>query len=510
MNSLSQPPFSVLRPKRNCWAVVRASKAAVLIDAAHYFATLEAVLLRARRSILIVGWGFDGRIMLRPDHPDGEARPLGPFLRSLVEARPELDVRILVWSLAVVHAPGAPIPLLLGAAWQDHSRIQLKLDRHHPVYAAHHQKIVCIDDQLAFVGGIDLTVRRWDTSCHLAEDPRRLDPDGTPYGPVHDMQMLVEGEAARCVARSMRTRWRLATGEEVTPPDPGSSLWPDGLDADFTDTPVAVVRTAPAWKGTSEQCEGVTLTADALRSARRCIYIETQYLTARLVGDMLVQRLQEPFGPEIVIVLKAELEGMLERRFMGENRDRLLRRLKQADRFDRLRVFYPSVPQSHERGERPVLVHAKLMIIDDRLLRVGSSNLNNRSTGLDSECDLAIEAYDTGRQVAIATIRNRLVGEHLGLSPDVVAETAAAEGSLLRAIERLNIGKRGLRGFDVMHTPGPTRPVWGTALVDPARPLAPLARPMRRVIEFLAHTQAGFVSSAIRKTTSPITNGTRK
>jgi phosphatidylserine/phosphatidylglycerophosphate/cardiolipin synthase-like enzyme len=79
-------------------------------------------------------------------------RPLSdPFLRSLVEARPDLEVRILVWSIAVLHAPGSPMELLVGAEWQQHPRIHVKLDTEHPVYAAHHQKIVVIDDRVAFV-----------------------------------------------------------------------------------------------------------------------------------------------------------------------------------------------------------------------------------------------------------------------------------------------------------------------------------------------------------------------
>ena len=152
----------ILQPGRNCWRISRAAKAAVMSDGGPYFAHLEDALRQAKRSVMIVGWDFDGRIRLRPDASPEESPELGPLLRSLVEARPELEIRILVWSVAVLHAPGAPLPLLFGAEWQEHPRITLKLDTRHPLYAAHHQKIVCIDGGLAFVGGIDLTVRRWD------------------------------------------------------------------------------------------------------------------------------------------------------------------------------------------------------------------------------------------------------------------------------------------------------------------------------------------------------------
>ena len=37
---------------------------AVIIDAADYFLHLKAAILRARHSILLVGWDFDARIQL--------------------------------------------------------------------------------------------------------------------------------------------------------------------------------------------------------------------------------------------------------------------------------------------------------------------------------------------------------------------------------------------------------------------------------------------------------------
>lgn len=100
---------------------------------------------------------------------------------------------------------------------------------------------------------------------------------------------------------------------------------------------------------------------------------------------------------------------------MGVLRARLLQRLRTADRFGRLHVYAPVVPGL---GEAHLHVHAKVLIVDDRLVRVGSANLNNRSMGLDTECDLMIEAgSDTQTQKAIAHFRNRLVGEHLGVPP---------------------------------------------------------------------------------------------
>jgi phosphatidylserine/phosphatidylglycerophosphate/cardiolipin synthase-like enzyme len=466
----------ILSPGRNCWRVAPAGKAAMLVDAANYFARLDEALRQAERSILIVGWDFDGRIKLCPD--DADCPSLGDVLRSLVEVRPELQVHILVWSVAVIHAPGAPLPLLVGAPWQDHERIKLRLDNQHPIYGAHHQKLVSIDGTLAFAGGIDLTINRWDTCGHDAEDPTRADPDGTAYDPVHDVQIVVAGEAARIVADLARARWQVATGETLAVTGMTRDLWPGDLEPDFVNIPVAVARTAPGWADAPAVAEVAALTADLIKSARRTLYIEAQYFCARKVGELLEESLSAAEGPEIVIIASGSSHGAMERWIMGHNRERLTRRLQRADRYGRLRVFHPVVPAAD--GEGDVLIHSKVMIADDQAVRIGSSNLNNRSMGLDTECDLAIEASDAATREAIVRIRDRLLAEHLDVSPQQMADAVGREGSLIRAIEHLNQNPRGLRRFAI-DADGPTRPIAGTWLLDPPRPFEPfwLRRRMR-------------------------------
>ena len=459
----------ILVPGRNCWRIAHAKRFAVLIDAADYYARLDEVLRKAQRSILIAGWDFDGRIKLRPDLGDS-CPAVGDLLRSLVEAHPALDVRILVWSTAVVHAPGAPLPLLFGAPWQEHPRIALRLDQNHPIYAAHHQKLVCIDDAIAFVGGIDLTVSRWDTCGHKVDDPHRGNPDGMAYSPVHDVQAAVDDAAARAVVEIARERWRRGTGETLTGLNEARDLWPQGLVPDLVETPVAIARTAPEWGEFPAVREIAALTQDALLAAETYIYIEAQYLASRLVRDLLERSLRSGAGPEIVVVATSISHGLVERLIMGKNRDRVIRALRRADRYDRFRVFYPVVPM--ENGDCEVQVHSKLIIIDNRFLRVGSANLNNRSMGLDTECDLAIEAADETARNAVRRVRDRLLAEHLDVDPESFTKTVAAENSLIRGIERMNCKARCLRSFP--ETKGPLRSMMGTKLLDPGRPFEPM------------------------------------
>ena len=97
--------------------------------------------------------------------------------------------------------------------WKTHSRVRFYMDDKHPVGASQHQKIVVVDDAVAFSGGLDLRKWRWDTPEHHIDDQRRVDPDGKPYPPFHDVQMVVDGAAAAALGQLARERWQRATGE---------------------------------------------------------------------------------------------------------------------------------------------------------------------------------------------------------------------------------------------------------------------------------------------------------
>jgi len=467
------PSRPIIRAGRNAWRVRMAEKAALLIDGKSYFDKLREVLLQATKSIWIVGWDFDPEIRLRPDEePLGET--LGGLLRRLVNENEELEVRILVWSMGPAYS-GKSLRLYVGRGWANHPRIHLRFDIRHALRGSHHQKMVCIDDAVAFVGGIDLTFGRWDTSEHPAHSSHRITHRGDDYGPVHDVQAMVSGEAARAVNTLARERWKRATGEDIGEAPAVHRIWPKGLDYEMSDCDVGIARAEPSLIGQAGARETLRLTLSALAAARRHIYIETQYLASFSVGKVLARRLEEPDGPEIVILTTYSSRGYLEQVVMGHNRNRLIRRLKKADRFGRLRVVYAVVP---EKGgsELEVLIHSKVLVVDDRFVRIGSSNLNNRSEGLDTECDIAIEAATDAHRHLIARFRDRLLAEHLDATPQAFEEALARSGSLVAALDELNIRPRGLRAFPVDAHDGKTTPLIGTGLLDPKEPFWPLQR----------------------------------
>jgi uncharacterized membrane protein YdjX (TVP38/TMEM64 family) len=156
---------------------------------------------------------------------------------------------------------------------------------------------------------------------------------------------------------------------------------------------------------------------------------------------------------------------------MGVLRARLFDRLRSADGFGRLHVYHPTVP---DLGDGRVNVHSKVLVVDDAHLRIGSANLSNRSMGLDTECDLALDARGDARiGAAIARFRNGLLAEHLGTSSEAVADAIEAEGSLAKAVTRLAGGPRTLVPLETRVDPWLDDLVPETAIVDPDRPIAP-------------------------------------
>ncbi|WP_160003561.1 phospholipase D-like domain-containing protein [Rhizobium sp. 18055] len=469
-------PGGIIRPGRNAWQVGRADKAAFLVDGAAYFTALDQALRKAKDTIWIVGWDFNPDIRLRP-HQSSET--LGELLLSLADENARLQIRILVWGMGPVYS-GKSLRLFRESGFSAHPQITMRFDLRHPVRGCHHQKLVSIDDSLGFLGGIDLTARRWDEPDHRIENPLRKSPDGTPYQPVHDMHSMVSGQAAMLIGDVARRRWKRATGQKLKPAMTEGASWPIGIAPDMADATTAIALTEPGLIGKRGHYEAFRLTRDAIKAARKLIYIETQYLASFGVARAIGKRLKEIDGPEITVLVTKSSHGFLEKLTMGNNRDRLIRRLKRIDRYDRLRVMYAVVPNQHG-DEQEIVIHSKLLIVDDHFVRVGSSNLNNRSEGLDTECDLAIEASNDAHRDAIEALRHRLIAEHLEVTPAAVRDMELARRSMNDAIEALNARGRGLRHFAVDIANGETTPLIGTGLVDPRRPYWPLQKLRLRI-----------------------------
>jgi phosphatidylserine/phosphatidylglycerophosphate/cardiolipin synthase-like enzyme len=133
--------------------------------------------------------------------------------------------------------------------------------------------------------------------------------------------------------------------------------------------------------------------------------------------------------------------GWLEEMTMHVLRSRVVVALREADRTaaraaPRFEVYYPHI-EGLAAGTC-IDMHSKVMIVDDEWLRVGSANLSNRSMGVDTECDMVIEAHGLARVAdRIRAFRDGLLAEHTGSTPAAVARAIAQHGTMAAAIAHL-------------------------------------------------------------------------
>ncbi|MBC7987946.1 MAG: phospholipase, partial [Sphingomonadaceae bacterium] len=173
-------------------------------------------MLKARSQIMLIGWEFDTRILLDEAPEDGAPAKLGPFISWLANTRPDVTIHMLNWDVGALKLLGRGTTIFRLMRWAKSRQIFFKLDGAHPFGASHHQKIVVIDDALAFCGGIDMTAARWDTRAHKDGDKRRRRPTTRRrYCPWHDATMAVDGDAARALGELSRERWEIAGGEPI-------------------------------------------------------------------------------------------------------------------------------------------------------------------------------------------------------------------------------------------------------------------------------------------------------
>ena len=458
------------------WRYAVAESMAVVIDGENYFTHVHNAMYNAQTQIVLIGWDFDTRISLRRGEEwdnDGGDRPsrLGDYLPWLVHNHDGLDIRILKWGLSWVQFfKRGRMAYDIARMWMVDG-ISFRFDSKHPPGCSHHQKIAVFDRQLAVCGGIDLTYDRWDTRDHLEDDPRRTNWPGSTHGPWHDITVMMTGPIVGALFDLCDTRWQVAGGKPLDRPErPLKKPWPDQLQADFEDVEIGLSRTRTASGQVTEVREVEELFLAHFKRAKRFIYIENQYFTSRKIAETIAERLSEPDPPEIVIVHPRHADGWLEQQAMDHARDLIAEAVESADAKDCFEVYVPYT------GETPIYVHAKLMIVDDEVLRIGSANLNNRSLGLDSECDTVLDTTrphnaDRDLERQIRQIRVSLLAEHCGASEEEMEAALEEHGTMQRAIAAL--GSEGRRTLQPYVPPTKTEfQEWlaESAMLDPESP----------------------------------------
>lgn len=435
-----------------------------LMDGVEYFAAVHDAIRKAQRQILIIGWDLHSEIeLLRGDAAEqAEAQGLGPtrladLLEASVKANSALHVRLVIWEANALFALERQHLPRMRRPWDKHPRIEMVWATDAPSFASFHEKIVVIDDRVAFAGGMDLTTSRWDTHQHKVNDRRRRKPGLVPfYGdPYHDAIFVLDGEAAEVLGHHCRARWQRATGEAIDAPeldDDAKDPWPTDVAPLFSNQSIQIARTEPEFDQQPGKRQVERSFLDQIKLAERFIYIETQYLAADTIVEALCKRLREPDGPELVLILPYGCPGRLQAMAMDSRRDELLNQLREAASGGRLGVYWPTLAGGQTKNvfKHSVYVHAKVMMVDDRLLRIGSANLNNRSMGLDTELDVFVQVddHDTDAVEAIRSFRHRCLASLLDQKVDDITKAEQDKGSLVAAIESLRGGDRTLQPFE--------------------------------------------------------------
>ncbi len=367
----------------------------VLIDGSAAFAAIAEAIEQARDFVHVCGWHIEPSFELRRENPPVV---LGELLAEKAE---HLDVRVLVWA-------GAPIPAFhptrreVSAAVETlvrGTKIRCEPDpREHPFHC-HHEKLVIVDGEVAFVGGIDMTDLAGDRFDHPAHPARRR------LG-WHDVGTRLRGPAVRDVHDHFALRWRELTGEKLERP---------GAPPATGNTRVQVARTISEVmydavpKGEFRILESYVR---AIRSAERFIYLENQFLWAPEIVDELAHKLRDPpcEGFRIVVVLPARANNGHD-----DTRGQLGVLLEADGGHDRL--LAATVRSLTGARDDPLYVHAKVGIVDDRWLTIGSANLNAHSLINDTEMNVVTDDPNLARET-----RLRLWAEHLELDPEEIAD----------------------------------------------------------------------------------------
>ena len=428
-----------------------------MMDAASYFHNLGILFQRARRRIMILGWDLHTELRLHRETDSAET--LSDGLQEALKRNHELEVFVLIWHFSPIYFTERELFQKLKLSRRFMRRLHFVYDDQHPLGASHHQKIVVIDDEISFCGGIDLTANRWDESTHTAQNAKRVNPNGELYEPFHDLQIALTDNLAKKLALLARIRWYRATGRNLPAlksDDLASATWTMSelfedpelrWDALLEAERCNFALTMPAYKTWPEIREVEASYRRLIGEAKEYIYIENQYLTSTLITELLSRRLSEPEGPAIVIILPELAEGFLEREAMLRLQHGCLNKLRKSDQQSRLRLLFPA-NQELAAGSQ-IKVHSKLIVVDDRYLQIGSANLNNRSMGLDTECDVFADfVYETQRQ----SLRRFLAGEiaHFcsDFSPDDIHQTMTEKG-LLATVDRIVASQQNRRLNDL-------------------------------------------------------------
>ncbi len=362
------------------------------INGQSYFESLHQSLSNAQEQVFILGWDIDFRIQLidreiKAPNPYKDQRCLGGLLSHMAHQNKNLKIFILIWDHPFFYGSDREMFSQIKAKYWFPDNIFFFRDDSHPFTGCHHQKLVVIDGKTAYVGGIDLTSGRWDQLDNPALSYGREDITVGKYPPFRDFMIQVSGDASAHFARHFIRRWKR-----------GVSIFDRRIDSPKKMTQcqncnsiLYIARSSPRYKLYPQVKEVLKIHVELIKRAKELIYIENQYLTNSDIVSALIHQCKNNPNLQVTIILPSVLQGVFEKYSMERKLKKIIKKLNREDqRLNNLCLFYP-MRKKEDGSFISVNVHGKIMIVDDCFLKVGSSNLNMRSMGLDTELDVVIQ-----------------------------------------------------------------------------------------------------------------------
>ncbi len=377
-----------------------------LWEAGSYFDRLSDLLEQAHHHVIFVGWQVDSRLPLR-----GET--LKNKILRLVESKPDFHAYFLIWDHAYFYM--LEREPMQGRIWDEiHPRVHFVFDNRHPFGASHHEKLVLIDGKVALCGGIDLCDERWDSPQHHYIDPRRsLDAHQENHGPYHDLAVQISGPVCSALYGHVASRWRQLTTLPFPKPmrlhaaPAGHRVYLSRTQIDLEYPQISMIR------------EVEFLFRELIHLAQHRLVIEGQYFWSKRIARLLIDKMEErararqPGEPPFQLILTlsdlAPVKSLT--RIMAPYQLSLLIALQKAGRKTgtdfRLRTPIVLPPEGQGRS-KPVYVHSKIIVVDDRFVSIGSGNLSARTLRVDTELTLTLEARNSAEHSQIRRLSNEL------------------------------------------------------------------------------------------------------
>lgn len=377
------------------------------------------LLTGAQRYAVFVGWQVDSRIRLN-DPVHGER--FGDFLTRLCREKPGFEVFGLMWAHPLFLAPLREWPAK--QRWgRLPDRVRFVFDGKHPWGACHHEKLVIVDGKVALCGGVDLCHKRWDTPEHVFETGSR------PHDPYHDFSVQVTGPVVDRLLEHVGARWRRVSEIPFPTPIPSPPL---------SQRPLRVwLSRTRAWGAPIREVEA--LVRELCLSTRHSLFLEGQYYWSRRINRWLIQRMKSAHrngGLRIRLILSPleTLRGVSG--LMRKIELSLLARLRKSARrwHTGLSISLPYSRSTQSEARKPIYVHSKVLLVDDRYLSVGSTNFSDRTFRVDTELQLTLEARRPHERRHLRRVRRKLERHWREPGLELVALRGSEDLSAFRAI----------------------------------------------------------------------------